>query len=165
MIIPILYAVDRHLSAIWKCKQRHLLSVTVLSVAIAAPQHWYNFKYDHIQANEVLFQNSRMQIRVRNSSSPIIFPFQSTQRIQAITINGTLNGEPIVLSNKMQGAEGADDFALRVGLIIPGGRRPNFLERQVAPQWLIQLLNIVPENLEPVHKNVESLESVMIQCP
>ncbi len=88
-----------------------------------------------------------MIVDVKKSSGPIVLPLSQVYNIQAVKIRGHLLGGPLNLKHRRQGYDRkADDFVLRVGLVVPGERSMSFLERQVAPNWVLRLLELAPKD-------------------
>ena len=124
-----------------------LLSVTLLTVLLTDPGLWHLFSYDGIRPNQVSFSQAGMRIEVDASNSPTVVALERTAHVKSVAVAGQLKGEALRLSGGRQGESGFDDFALRIGLVVPGTRRLDFLERQFAPDWVVQLSDLAPEGL------------------
>jgi len=48
--------------------------------------------------------------------------------------------------NKRQGDKKADDFHLRVGLVIQGKKQLSWMQKKLAPSWVLQLYKLAPKN-------------------
>ena len=132
-----------------------LILVAKLSIAETIslePMQWQVLNYDRIPPHRVTFDNSELTIEVNRSASPIIYPFASPRPIQSIQLIAQINGR-LKFNDIPQGALGADDFRLRIGLIYAGGVRPDEFTRQLLPEWVRSLYSITPENIGFSHVN------------
>ena len=133
------------------CRRRpralKLFSAAALVLVLSEPSDWVTLHYDGIAANEVAFTPSGLKIKVDGSSSPLVLPLAEAIRVGSVAVSGRFVGGPLQLDGAVQGEAGADDFVLRVGLVVPGGRELDFLERQLAPAWVLALADLAPEGL------------------
>ncbi len=99
---------------------------------------WKIVNYSKIPSNEITNIDNSLQITVNNSSSALVFPFKEPISIKSLFIKAKLEGN-INYHNLQPGNEGADDFPLRVGLILKGDNTLNIFQKALAPRWLIEL--------------------------
>ncbi len=110
---------------------------------------WTSLAYRSIPANTVSIanegsENASLQIKVDRSSSPLVFRLDEPAFLSGFTVQATWSGNLLVPAGKTQGEEGADDFVLKLGLVEAGERKLNFLQRRLAPDWIVQLHDLAP---------------------
>ena len=128
-----------------------------LFAALAIPTEqmdgWRTEKFSRIPSNEVTASEKGLLIRVRKSASPLIFPLQSALQVTGFKISGEFLGLPKFSDVKQQGQKGSDDYALRIGIIVPGEKRLSGVKKFLASQWVRHLYSQVPagSGLDHVH--------------
>lgn len=86
-----------------------------------------------------------MNVRVDKSASPLIHALNSSRKVVGFHIKGEFRGLPSFPDVARQGEKGADDYALRIGFVIPGNKRLSGFKKLLAPQWIKSLYEKVPE--------------------
>ncbi len=119
------------------------LAALLLAVPLTNDSGWQVLTYDRIPAHTVRFAEKGLTIEVKRSAAPLVYPLPTPLRVQSVRARGHVSGT-LNVSARQQGQVGFDDYALRLGLVEVGGRRPGFLERRFAPAWLRRLWNLVP---------------------
>ena len=107
-------------------------------------EQWQVLGYGRIPVNEVAYSDNGMDVTVDGSASAIVFPLDTIGRFKALQIDAAIDGM-VDLGGKSQGAKGADDFRLRIGLVYAGDKTLNFLQRSIAPKWIKTLYALAPE--------------------
>ncbi len=110
--------------------------------------NWQTLVYKNIPANTVRqgTTDTSIEIEVNASASPLIYVFDRPQTMESISVNGEIIGElPDIPAGLQQGAPGADDFAFRIGLVIAGDKRLNFVQRLIATDWVTTLYGLAPK--------------------
>lgn len=102
---------------------------------------WTLLQYSSLPSNKVSFENKSMTIKVEKSASPIIYKLNMPISAKALMVKGEIIGK-LNFDKKIQGEEKADDFAVRVGLVIEGDRRLNLFQKIAAPKWVKQLYGL-----------------------
>ncbi len=110
------------------------------------PRGWELLAYKNIQANTVTWSKRGMEITVKNSASPVIYPLSSPKRVRKVAFKGTLRGGLVFPPGLTQGERGADDFVLRIGLVLSGTARLGWFERKIAPDWVLKLQSLAPKD-------------------
>jgi hypothetical protein len=123
----------------------------VLAAAVAIPlqsgQSWQVLKYRSIPPNQVEFSPAGLSIKVKSSASPVIYPLPSLLTIKSVRTVGKVIGTLQLPATKEQGTKGADDYQLRVGLVLKGQQRLNFMQRAVAADWVVKLFDLAPKDV------------------
>lgn len=108
---------------------------------------WHLETYSRIPSNEVATSEKGMLIHVRKSASPLMFQLPRTEHITGFKVSGEFRGLPNLPNTATEGEKGADDFALRIGFIVPGEKKLSGVKRLFAPQWIKRLYERVPPEL------------------
>lgn len=123
------------------------LKPLLLAGAIALPlqdlDNWQLLEYGNLPSNRVEFAQRGMLVSVDRSASPIVYPLDGVSRVARVSIEGELNGL-LDIDPARQGQAGADDFTLKVGLVIAGDRRLNAFQRLFSAEWIKTLHDLAP---------------------
>jgi hypothetical protein len=112
-------------------------------VPLTGGDGWHVLTYRNIPANTVRYGEQGLQIEVMGSASPVIYRLQAPLLVNRVRARGRIEGA-LNVRGDMQGRQGFDDYALRIGLVEGGQRRLGFFERQLAPAWVRTLFNLAP---------------------
>ena len=107
-----------------------------IMIPISSPEGWDAEKYSKIPGNEVKFSKAGIQIKVKESASPLIYSLKETPEIIGFEVSGKLTGLP---------KPGVDDSPLRIGFVLPGKRKLNFFKRMLAADWVKRLYDKAPK--------------------
>ncbi len=103
------------------------------------PADWNQLKYSSIPSNDLSFTESKqMVIEVKESASPIFHKLAKPIKVKSLKVSGEIKGR-LNLENKIQGNKGADDFAVRIGLVLKGNKKLNFAQKIIAAKWIKDL--------------------------
>ncbi len=128
-----------------KQKLSNILLYSALVLPLNAPNSWQVLSYKKIPANNVTFSDQGMNVAVNKSASPLIFPFKQAQMVSEVSVKGTVNGKVSFTKGQTQGGQKADDFGLRIGLVVAGKKRLNFAKKLIAPKWVKKLFSLAPK--------------------
>jgi len=118
-----------------------------LVLPLGEAESWKIVDYGNIPAHRVSFTANTMKIQVQNSATPIVYPFEKPRFVTGLDVHALVSGAlPALPTGLRQGQKGADDVTLRVGLIVRGNRKLNWLQRKIAPRWLLDLEKLMPQN-------------------
>lgn len=123
--------------------QVRTLAALLLVVPLSSDRGWQVLTYRGIPAHDVRFSDAALTIKVARSAAPVIYPLPAPISVRSVRAHGRLSGT-LNLSPGQQGQPGFDDYALRLGLVEVGQRRPGFLERRFAPPWMRKLFSLAP---------------------
>lgn len=115
-----------------------------LELPLGSEAGWQVLQYRNLPPHRVSFSSQGLEITVDGSAMPLIYPLPERARVRAIRVRGKLAGA-LRVPPQRQGENGFDDFALRVGLVEPGERTLNFVQRQVAAAWVRKLFELAPK--------------------
>jgi len=121
-----------------------LLMAGAIALPLQDQGNWQLLEYRNLPANQVEFLDRGMMVSVDQSASPVVYPLEETTRVARISVSGELMNLLDVRPGS-QGLEGEDDFSLRIGLVLAGDRRLNFIERMISPGWVKTLHSLAPE--------------------
>lgn len=122
---------------------RGLFFITFFNTALAETiplelSKWHKVKYSKIEPNTYENIDQTLKIKVKKSSSALVYKFEKPKEIKSLTTSLKFTGK-LAYKNNSPGEKGAEDFPIRVGLILSGNKQLNFFQRAIAPKWLIQL--------------------------
>ncbi len=118
--------------------------LAVLALPLSGGDHWHALRYGNEPANEITFSDNELRISVKRSASPLFYHFDETLPLHALAAEGSVSALPTLLPGKTEGEKGADDFALRLGVVLEGKKSLNWFERLFAPSWLKRLTDSLP---------------------
>jgi len=75
---------------------------------------------------------------------PLIYVLAEGLRVSSIRVKGRVEGA-LRLPAVRQGEEKYDDYVFRIGLVEPGKRTLNFVQRQLAAAWVRKLFELAPK--------------------
>jgi hypothetical protein len=105
---------------------------------------WQVLEYSNLPANRVEFDARGMSVSVNRSASPIIYPLPDSRPVRAVEVRGELS-KLLNLEGKTQGQAAADDFSLKIGLVLAGEKTLNFFQRLASPSWVKTLYALAPQ--------------------
>ncbi len=123
---------------------RSLLVAGVIALPLQYPADWQLLEYRDLPANAVEFDHAGMAVRVEASASPIIYPLPRPTKIERIEISGHLD-RLLALAPDAQGSREADDYALKLGLVVAGDTTLNPVQRLFSAGWIKTLFALAPE--------------------
>lgn len=103
---------------------------------------WTLLSYKNLPSHQISY-TSGMKISVESSAGPLVHKFTTPRSIKSLSVSALLS-KNIQTTSKL-GSSGADDFPLRIGLIVAGKKRLNFMQRMAAPEWVKKLYAVAPE--------------------
>ena len=114
------------------------------AVPLTDAMAWQQLQYRNRPPHKLRFTASGLHIDVDGSAMPLIHPLPAKLRVAGVRVRGRVEGSFTVPPGK-QGEKDFDDYVFRLGLVEPGEHRLNFLERQVAAEWVRRLYALAPE--------------------
>lgn len=118
-----------------------------LNIPLHKKGKWQILTYSSLPANKIDFSNQGLSIQVDGSASPLIYPLTSNPlKINKISVEGSIDKLLNIKSGGVQGEKGFDDFNLRFGLVLLGPNRLNWLQKKLAPSWVLKMFNLAPKN-------------------
>ena len=113
---------------------------------------WREEVYPSILPNEVSCHSDRINLRIKSSASILVRALEKPTRVQKLYIKAKVTGQMNLSGSKTHGSKGADDFPLRVGLVERGQKRLGFMQRLLAPDWLVNLEKLWPSTgIKEIH--------------
>ena len=121
------------------------LMYAVILLPFGNESGWQSLEYSKIPPNTIKLVGSTLEITVKKSASPLIFPLKESIVPSKILVKGSLSGLLKLPDGIRQGSRGVDDFTVRIGLVREGTRTLNMFQRMVAPSWVKKLFSLAPE--------------------
>lgn len=109
------------------------------------PAGWQLLGYRSIPPHRVRFSAAGLEMRVDKSAMPVIYPLPKPLAVRAVRVRGRVEGS-LAMPPSRQGEEKFDDYVFRIGLVEPGRRTLNLLQRQVAAAWVRKLFELAPKD-------------------
>ena len=110
-------------------------------------ERWHSLQFSSIPANEVAFADGGVVVTVRQSASPLIFPLTDNPlNVKAVSVSGAVDRLVNIAAAETQGAEGADDFNLKLGLVFLGERTLSWYQAAIAADWVKQMFDLAPKD-------------------
>jgi hypothetical protein len=120
------------------------LFFAALIVPLQSTDGWKILSFKKIAAHTVQFSDAGLSVRVKNSAAPLIYKFNENKLVSEIIVKGRYTG--LLKFSGLQGEKKNDDFALRIGLVVRGDKKLNFMQRAIAPQWVLELHKLAPKD-------------------
>ena len=114
------------------------------AVPLTDASAWQQLQYRGRPPHKLRFSAAGLHIDVEGSAMPLIHPLPAKLRVAGVRVRGRIEGA-LAIPPGRQGEKNFDDYVFRLGLVEPGERRLNFLERQVAAEWVRRLYALAPE--------------------
>ncbi len=115
---------------------------TVLTLPLSGDR-WQALPYGDKTANEITFSDKELRISVKSSASPLFYRFRERLGLRSVAVKGILSALPQLPADIKEGEKGADDLALRFGIVLGGDKKIGWFERLFAPAWLKQLSEVM----------------------
>lgn len=104
---------------------------------------WQVLKYSRLPPHRIRFSSAGLEMAVDGSAMPLIYPLAERLRVRGIRVKGRVEGALRIPPGR-QGEEKFDDYVFRIGLVEPGERTLNFVQRQLATAWVRKLFELAP---------------------
>jgi hypothetical protein len=105
---------------------------------------WQQLHYRNRPPHKLRFSAAGLRLEVEGSAMPLIHPLPAKLRVAGVRVRARIEGA-LAIPPGRQGEEKFDDYVFRLGLVEPGERRLNFVQRQVAAEWVRRLYALAPE--------------------
>jgi hypothetical protein len=115
-----------------------------LSVPLSEQTGWQVLQYRNLPPHRIRFSAAGLEMTVDGSAMPVIYPLATRLRVSGIRVKGRLEGA-LRVPPERQGEKNFDDYAFRIGLVEPGNRTLNFVQRKVAAAWVRKLFELAPK--------------------
>ncbi len=127
--------------------RKYLPLWATLLIPLSPSSQWKNYQFNNIKPNSVTFSKAALRIQVNQSASPLLYSLSETE-VESIKVKAKVNEtlKPLP-KTAIQGEKGFDDFILRFGLIVKGDERLSWLQRRIAPNWLIEMEKQLPSDV------------------
>lgn len=116
----------------------------LLTVPLSEQTNWQILQYSKLPPHRIRFSKEGLEMAVDGSAMPVIYPLPGAVRVKTIRVKGRIEGTLRVSADR-QGEEKFDDYAFRIGLVEPGERTLNFVQRQLAARWVRKLFELAPK--------------------
>lgn len=114
-----------------------------ISIPLNDRSGWQVLEFRRIAPHRIRFSAAGLEMKVESSAMPVIYPLPKAARVAAVRVKGRVAGT-LRLPPGRQGEPGFDDYAFRIGLVAPGERTLNFVQRPLAAPWVRRLFDLAP---------------------
>lgn len=121
-------------------------AVAAIDVPVNELEPWTVLSFNGIAPNVVAVVDDALEIKVRSSASPLVYPLDEPARVNGVTVIASWSGELNIPEDANEGGKGADDFVLKFGIVESGDRRLNWFQRRIAADWIKELFRLAPED-------------------
>lgn len=130
---------------------KYLLLAT-FAIPFEASQ-WQTLSYSSLPEHKLEFKSDSLEVEVKKSAMPLIFPLKEKPNVSSICISGVKKGHINLADPKKQGQEGLDDFAIRLGLVEKGSETLNWFQKKIAASWVLKLFSLAEkdEGINKIH--------------
>lgn len=115
-----------------------------LLLPLDSAANWQVLQYRSLPPHRIRFSKAGLEMIVERSAMPVIYPLPSPMSVSSVRVRGRLEGT-LRVPPERQGEARFDDYSFRIGLVEPGARSLNFLERQLAAAWVRKLFELAPK--------------------
>jgi hypothetical protein len=123
-------------------KTRDLVLWGVLALPLNSMHDWHELKFNGSTKSTVTADAVGLTVHVASSSSPIVLALEKPTLVESIEVAGQANALPKLPSDREEGSPGADDYALRVGLVYQGENSLSWWQLLFAPTWVKEMLKL-----------------------
>ena len=120
------------------------LQAQAVVVPLSDPAKWQILQYSSLPPHRVRFSQAGLEMAVEGSAMPLIYPLAEPLRVAQVRVTGRIEGALRVPPGR-QGEEEFDDYTFRIGLVEPGERTLNFVQRRLAAPWVRKLFDLAPK--------------------
>jgi uncharacterized membrane protein YidH (DUF202 family) len=106
--------------------------------------NWQVLQYSGLPPHRIRFSKAGLEMMIEGSAMPLIYPLSGRLRVSSIRVKGRVEGTLQVPPGR-QGEKTFDDYVFRIGLVEPGERTLNFVQRQLAAAWVRKLFELAPK--------------------
>ncbi|MCB0413043.1 MAG: hypothetical protein KDD50_01835 [Bdellovibrionales bacterium] len=122
------------------------VNAEVLNLDLSDSSKWFCFAYDDVKQNKIKFSSKGLEIDVNASAGPCIYKLDRVSKIKNFKVHAKTDAQLIFPKDKVQGEKHFDDFSLRTGLVVVGGKRPGMIARWFIPKWVLNLYKLAPKD-------------------
>ncbi len=115
--------------------------LAAVMIPLSSPTGWQELKFSKITPNKNIFSQQGLEVAVDHSSSPLIFPLKEPLQVTGFKAEIEIEGN----MNSFSGRPPEDAY-LRLGLVVPGKRKLNMMERMIATEWVKKLFELAPKD-------------------
>ena len=122
--------------------------LAALAIPLGTTGNWQVLQFKNTKANTVEHASpNTMIIKVNASAGPVVHRLEAPVLVKSLTARGTYSPRLTLAPGATQGSKGADDFGVRLGIVVRGERRLNWMEKKLAPQWVLRLHDLAPAKM------------------
>lgn len=109
-------------------------------------QGWKVIQFRSKPPNKVVSDKDGLHIGVECSVNLLAYCLSEPVQVNGVLLRGAVTGLPKIQGNRRQGDKKADDFAIRIGLVISGTKKLSKIEKLFAPELVKRLCELAPNS-------------------
>ncbi|MHC4243153.1 MAG: hypothetical protein ACYSU4_12170, partial [Planctomycetota bacterium] len=107
---------------------------------------WKVVQFRNKPPNKIVSDKNGLHIGVEYSVNLLAFCLNEPLEVNGILLHGSVTGLPKIQEHRQQGDKKADDFAIRIGLVISGTKKLSKIEKFFAPELVKRLCELAPNS-------------------
>ncbi|MGE4132196.1 MAG: hypothetical protein AB7F86_11200 [Bdellovibrionales bacterium] len=113
----------------------------MLTIPLSPSAGWQSLSFSKIKPNQVEIKDGRIDVKVNQSAGPLVLPLKETTSVTGFRVKLKIEG-----AIKETDSPFPEDAYFRLGLVAPGKRRMNRMERMFAAKWVKTLFDLAPKD-------------------
>lgn len=130
--------------------KQKLALLAVISVPLHTDSDWRQVHFPGMAASRVSFSNDGLKIQVNNSRTGMLYALKTPGKVESFTISAQVSSLLPIPAGLKQGEGKADDYQVRIGLIIKGAKKLSLIQRFTADAWLKTIYDLARDGLSRV---------------
>ena len=119
----------------------------LLAIPLDKKAQWTDLGFSQSRKTLTSFSSEGLRLAIDKSSSPLFYPLSQILKVHTVKLEFELSGLPKIPEGSTEGLDHADDFSLRLGLVVSGDNQLSWFQKFFAPRWL----KLISEKSEPYH--------------
>jgi len=148
LVIILLLATPAWSNAVTKKENPHLIRIPLkLTDKLDSREHgWKVIQFRSKPPNKVVSDKDGLHIGVDCSVNLLAYCLNEPVEVNGVLLRGSVTGLPRIQENRRQGDKKADDFVIRIGLVISGTKKLGKIEKLFAPELVKRLCELAPNS-------------------
>jgi hypothetical protein len=109
-------------------------------------QGWKVIQFRSKLPNKVVSDKDGLHIAVQCSAGLLVYCLSEQTPVHGILLRGAVTGLPRIPEGRRQGDKKADDFAMRIGLVVSGTKKLGKTKKLFAPELVKRLFELMPKS-------------------
>jgi hypothetical protein len=148
LVIILLLVTPDWSNAVSKKENQHLIQIPLKLIdKLNSQEHgWKVVQFRSKPPNKVVSDKDGLHIGVECSVNLLAYCLNEPVEVNGVLLRGSVTGLPNIQDNRRQGDKKADDFAIRIGLVISGTKKLSKIDKFFAPELVKRLCELAPNS-------------------